>query len=114
MLAILSDLHGNLEALRVVLEDASRQGVEAVYGLGNLVGYGPYPRECVDLAMQWHPGLMGNFDRAVLDDPPDVGPAATIATQFLVWSRRELNALLPDPRAVDRRYRASPSGISPL
>ena len=53
MKALLSDIHGNLEALHAVLEDVSRHPVEAVYCLGDVVGYGPDPRGCLDLAMSW-------------------------------------------------------------
>jgi hypothetical protein len=50
MRAILSDIHGNLEALQAVLA-ASRQHVTSVYNLGDTTGYGPNPIECLDLAM---------------------------------------------------------------
>jgi diadenosine tetraphosphatase ApaH/serine/threonine PP2A family protein phosphatase len=103
MKAILSDIHGNLEALQAVLQDAARHGVEAVYCLGDTVGYGPDPRECLDLAMGWQVVLLGNFDQAVLSDAPDLGPTAIAATRSLVWSRRELKAAVPDPQASNRR-----------
>jgi predicted phosphodiesterase len=45
--AILSDIHGNLEALEAVLEDVRAQGVDEIFCLGDVVGYGPNPRECV-------------------------------------------------------------------
>jgi diadenosine tetraphosphatase ApaH/serine/threonine PP2A family protein phosphatase len=52
MKAILSDIHGNLEALQAVLDDSARHDVEAAYCLGDVFGHGgPDPRECVDLAM---------------------------------------------------------------
>ncbi len=51
MKGILGDIHGNLEALQAVLADASMQGAHEIYCLGDLVGYGPNPRECVDIAM---------------------------------------------------------------
>jgi len=105
MLAILSDIHGNLEALQAVLADAARHGSEAVYCLGDLVGYGPNPRECLDLAMGWAIVLLGNLDLAVTSDPPDLGPTALTATRSLVWSRAELNAATPDQRAVGCRWK---------
>jgi len=105
MIAILSDIHGNLEALQAVLADAARHGVEAIYCLGDTVGYGPNPRECLDLAMLWPVVLLGNFDLAVTFDPPNLGPTALTATRSLVWSRRELNAAVPDSQASDRRWK---------
>ena len=50
MLAILSDIHANLEALETVLADIQRRRIETVYCLGDVVGYGPNPSECVELA----------------------------------------------------------------
>ena len=49
MQAILSDVHGNLEALHAVLEDIARHRVETIYCLGDTVGYGPDPCACLDL-----------------------------------------------------------------
>ena len=49
--AIISDIHGNIEAFRNVLEDIKSQGVDEIYCLGDVVGYGPNPRECLDLVM---------------------------------------------------------------
>jgi predicted phosphodiesterase len=69
MLAILSDIHGNLEALRAVLEDAGCHGVEAIYCLGDTVGYGPNPLECLDLTMFMRLVLLGNNDEGVLREP---------------------------------------------
>jgi diadenosine tetraphosphatase ApaH/serine/threonine PP2A family protein phosphatase len=103
MKAILSDIHGNLEALQAILEDAARYRAEELYCLGDLVGYGPNPRECVDLAMRWRVVLLGNFDEAVLLDPPSLGPTAVTATRSLVWSRSELDLPIPDSATAERR-----------
>ena len=67
--AILSDIHANLEALDAVLADANSQGVEAIYCLGDIVGYGPNPRECVDRVMQFRLCILGNHDQGALFDP---------------------------------------------
>ena len=48
-LAIISDLHSNREALEAVFEHIQAQGVERIYCLGDVVGYGPEPEFCVDL-----------------------------------------------------------------
>jgi diadenosine tetraphosphatase ApaH/serine/threonine PP2A family protein phosphatase len=101
MKAILSDVHGNLEALQAVLADIARHHVEAIYCLGDLVGYGPDPRECVDLAMQWRVVLLGNFDLAVQGEPEAFG---VIATRSLLWSRAQIDAPAPDARAARGRW----------
>jgi len=48
-IAIISDIHANLEALTAVLEDIENRNVEHIYCLGDVVGYGCNPRECLEL-----------------------------------------------------------------
>jgi diadenosine tetraphosphatase ApaH/serine/threonine PP2A family protein phosphatase len=48
--AIISDIHGNLEAFRAVLEDVASEHSERIVCLGDIVGYGANPKECIDLA----------------------------------------------------------------
>jgi diadenosine tetraphosphatase ApaH/serine/threonine PP2A family protein phosphatase len=103
MQAILSDIHGNLEALQAVLADAARFSVDEIYCLGDTVGYGgPNPRECLDLAMQWDVVLLGNFDEAIKGDPPEFG--SQFVNNSLRWGRRELEAAVPDREAALRRW----------
>ncbi len=87
MIAILSDIHGNLEALQAVLADIEQQNVEAVYCLGDVVGYGPNPIECVDLAMRFCMTVLGNHDHAALFDPMGFSSAAERA---IFWTRDQL------------------------
>ena len=65
--ALISDIHGNQPALSAVLADiAARRDLGAVYHLGDLVGYAPWPDEVV--AMLWRegiPGVAGNYDSTV-------------------------------------------------
>ena len=49
--AILSDIHGNLTALEAVLADVDDQNVDRIVCLGDVIGYGPAPRECLDLVI---------------------------------------------------------------
>ena len=51
--AIISDIHGNLEALKSVLDDISSQNIDEFYCLGDIIGYGPNPCECSDLVMDF-------------------------------------------------------------
>ena len=46
--ALISDIHANLEALTVVMADIRAQGIREIYCLGDIVGYGPNPCECLD------------------------------------------------------------------
>ena len=62
-IAVISDIHANLPALKAVLRDIREQGADEIYCLGDLVGYGPNPREVVDLAMKrFRFTLRGNHD----------------------------------------------------
>lgn len=63
MKAIISDIHGNLEALQAVLDDIELQGINSIYCLGDIIGYGPNQGECIDLVIQ-HCDLtiMGNHE----------------------------------------------------
>lgn len=64
--AIISDIHANLDALRVVLDDADEQGVDRIVCLGDIVGYGPQPAEAVKLVRSRAAAVVaGNHDDAV-------------------------------------------------
>ena len=65
MLAILSDIHGNLEALQAVMSDIDRRPIEQIYCLGDIVGFGPNPAECVSHCMDYQLCLKGNWDQFV-------------------------------------------------
>jgi predicted phosphodiesterase len=66
-IAILSDIHSNLEAFRQVLADIDQSGVDRVVCLGDNVGYGPEPEEVVNLIRdQDIPCVMGNHERAIV------------------------------------------------
>jgi diadenosine tetraphosphatase ApaH/serine/threonine PP2A family protein phosphatase len=88
---IISDIHANLAALEAVLTDASE--VEAVWCLGDLVGYGPDPNECIR-RVEALPGLqciLGNHDAAALGqiDTDTFNPEARRA---LLWTQDSLDA----------------------
>ncbi len=65
-LAVLSDVHGNLPALDAALEWLDGRGLDSVYHLGDLVGYGPWPEEVVArIRERAIPGVAGNYDSTV-------------------------------------------------
>lgn len=88
MRAILSDIHGNFEALTAVLADMRAHGVTQIYCLGDIIGYGPNPRECLDAAMSFDLTVLGNHDQAALFDPMGFSPAAERA---IFWTRSQLD-----------------------
>jgi predicted phosphodiesterase len=69
-LALISDIHANLPALRAVLADIDEQAnVDAIYHLGDLAGYAPWPNEVVALLRERAiPGISGNYDSTVATD----------------------------------------------
>jgi predicted phosphodiesterase len=86
-LAILSDIHANLPALEAVLADAQGAGLEHLWCLGDVVGYGAQPDECAGLiADRCELCLVGNHDLAVLGELDDssFSPAAAAAVR---WTR---------------------------
>ena len=61
--AIIADIHANLEALEVVLEDIKTQGCTHTACLGDVVGYGANPKECLDIVRGMNiPVVKGNHD----------------------------------------------------
>jgi predicted phosphodiesterase len=73
--ALLGDIHANLPALEAVLADIeARSEVEAVFHLGDLVGYAPWPNETVELLWERRiPGVAGNYDSTVATDHAHCG-----------------------------------------
>jgi predicted phosphodiesterase len=66
--AILSDIHGNLEAFLAVLEDLRQFPVDRVFCLGDLIGYGPDPEEVVKIVIKRGiPSVMGNHELGLAD-----------------------------------------------
>jgi predicted phosphodiesterase len=111
--AIISDIHGNTPALDVALADARARGVQRYVCLGDVVGYGARPRQCLDLVMhlcvagarepesaggaQLADGLclLGNHEQALMYHAEDFNPKARAAID---WTRDELSA---DPERAD-------------
>lgn len=64
--AVLADIHANIEAFQAVLSDFEKQGVERILHLGDLVGYNASPNECVELAVKIQmDSIKGNHDKAI-------------------------------------------------
>lgn len=88
-IAVISDIHGNLPALKAVLGDLGV--VDALYCLGDMVGYGPEPNEVVEEIRRMSPDavLMGNHDYAVITgDTSDFNTQAALAIE---WTRARLD-----------------------
>ena len=88
--AILADIHGNQSAVEAVLKDASRLGATEVVCLGDVVGYGARPKECVALARQFAWCVKGNHDAALFSEEQAARFSAR-AGESLRWTRRKLD-----------------------
>ncbi len=86
--AIISDIHGNLPALEAVLADARERGAERFWCLGDIVGYGANPTECLTILRELCQHIIrGNHEQAVLDGPYGFNPLAAAAIR---WTRAEV------------------------
>ncbi|MBP7692938.1 MAG: metallophosphoesterase family protein [Anaerolineales bacterium] len=90
---IISDIHANFTALEAVLADAASLDYEAVWCLGDLVGYGPQPNECIERvrALRGLVCLVGNHDKAVLGEL-DVNAFNHDARAAIQWTGDTLTA----------------------
>lgn len=87
--AIISDIHGNLEALTAVMDDIEKRGVDEIICLGDVIGYGVNPLECLDLVMKkCKICLLGNHEQGALFDPDGFNGSAVKA---IFWTREQLS-----------------------
>lgn len=99
--AIISDIHGNIDALQVVLADIDQRGVDRIVCLGDIIGYGPDPLACLDAVMERCDfAMMGNHDFAVLYEPTSFNTTAEAAA---FWTRKQFEEE-PDPDKRRERY----------
>lgn len=90
-LAVISDIHSNLHALTAVLAEVENRGADAVFALGDLVGYNAFPCEVVDLMLEKSiPSIMGNHDIVCcgLENPIWFNSSAREAA---LWTRKKLS-----------------------
>lgn len=89
--AILADIHSNLVAFKTVLQDIENKGgFDQIWCLGDIIGYGPEPHDCITLLRQFdHICVPGNHDWAAIDliDTTDFNEDAALANQ---WTAEQL------------------------
>lgn len=107
-IAVISDIHGNLHALEAVLEEIRRLRLREIICLGDIVGYGPFPGECLDLVMaRCRHSVRGNHDEAAYN----LAAAATFngnALRAIRWTHETMRSdqldllrLLPEVTYVE-------------
>ncbi|HYG75493.1 MAG TPA: metallophosphoesterase family protein [Planctomycetota bacterium] len=97
MIAILSDVHANIEALQAVYDDLNQRGIKRIFFLGDIVGYGPNPAEVLEFIKKCEFCLLGNHDEACLKGPPKTFNAA--AARASLWTRKQI-----DPEQMPRSF----------
>jgi diadenosine tetraphosphatase ApaH/serine/threonine PP2A family protein phosphatase len=89
MIAFISDIHSNTEALNACLGVIERLGVDRIVCLGDIIGYGPEPRETLLSVMQRAEfSLLGNHEHGAMFYASDFNPRARAAID---WTRDQLN-----------------------
>lgn len=92
-LAVISDIHANLQALQAVLHAIARQGVDRIVCLGDIVGYNANPAECIALVRGADMACVaGNHDRAVAGQIPVIEFSGR-AARAIEWTRRKLSVV---------------------
>ncbi|WP_053956260.1 metallophosphoesterase family protein [Inediibacterium massiliense] len=93
-IAMITDIHSNIFALEAVLKDIKNKGVDCIYCLGDLVGYGPFPNEVIHLIRERNiPTVQGNYDQSVGEELFACGcdykddESMALGTKSLYWTQ---------------------------
>ncbi|MHA1200679.1 MAG: metallophosphoesterase family protein [Candidatus Heimdallarchaeaceae archaeon] len=109
-IAIISDVHANIYALEAVLKDIQRKrNIDEIICLGDVVGYYPYPNECIELIKeQCSLTMLGNHDAGVIGDEPSFyfNP---VAYEMITWTKENIKpehmqwlTTLPRRRTIEK------------
>lgn len=92
-IAALSDIHGNLEALEAVCADIDALNPDKVYCIGDIVGYGCSPAECVKIIRdRGYPTVMGNWEQVIMVKPQvDISKFNSMARNSAYWAMGALS-----------------------
>jgi predicted phosphodiesterase len=86
--AVISDIHGNFDALCAVLEDVEANGVDRIVCLGDVVGYGAEPRECIQVLIERDVlTIAGNHDFAAIGKT-NINYFNAFAKEATLWTRK--------------------------
>ncbi len=89
--AIISDIHSNLEALQAVIKDIKKRRIKRIFCLGDLVGYGANPNECIMMCTSEAKIIIaGNHDWATVEKT-DVSVFNPVAAEAIQWTQKQLN-----------------------
>lgn len=98
-ITVFGDIHGNMPALEAVFADMAQRGLQNLYCLGDLVGYGVWPNEVITAVRERNiPTIMGNYDQGVGQDSDDCGcayrtaEARALGERSIAWSNAHTTA----------------------
>ncbi len=101
--AVISDVHSNFEALTAVFADIDARGLDPVFCLGDVVGYGPEPEPCIDLIRaRCKVTIRGNHDEALFSGADRFNPYARHAIE---WTRSRIKPGLFRGKAAAERWK---------
>ncbi len=118
-IGIVSDIHSNLPAIERIYNNLEKV-VDEIYSLGDIIGYGPYPNECVDFLKYFKFSILGNHDAAVigLREYNDFNEYAKFAIEWtkdnLSWEYLEKLKKFPQVLELDDVYLVHGSLRDPL
>ena len=90
MLAILSDVHANLEALQAVMDDVERRNIQDVYCLGDMIGYGPDPAPCLAICRSFQLCLAGELEQFIANPIDENDSVMKRLERHHRWNRSQL------------------------
>ena len=90
MFAVVSDIHGNYEALIKAMSIIKKRNVEKIICLGDIIGYGPDPNECLEYVKRnMDVVLCGNHDVYQVRRPESIGELCKISTE---WTTKKIDS----------------------
>jgi len=112
-IAAISDVHANLQALERVIRDAEERGADVFVNAGDLIGFGPYPNEVIELLCEKNVlSVLGNYDLEVIEAKTKEKDEKKLALKF---ARKELSKSCEDyVHSLPRELRLETAGVKVL
>lgn len=90
LVGLISDVHSNATALKAVLSEMEKMGVEKILHAGDIIGYNPYPNETIEMFIEHKIiSILGNHERAIITG--DISEFNPYAAAALLWTKKVLS-----------------------
>jgi putative phosphoesterase len=91
-IAVISDIHGNFEAVKTAFLDIQERNADTIICLGDVMGYGPYPNETIDFIREKRIiNILGNYDAAVIEEKFNYIRDTEVNRFCMPWAAGELS-----------------------